>query len=247
MLKEQKELRHIVAKLSCNNPKVFNHFISQAKSILANLNQSDSAIRLDVECGISHFVIQMLIRIDGGTLRFPDDIKDKEAFVMYQLQHHVNFYLLKRFARRTSRKPLDTYNKEKENANGERVNKHAGNRFDSIDSFDMENYFDDLDGFADVTNIDESFFAVNDNAYTLETDNLIKILESKNLSERDLTILAYRLEGYTYDEIANLVKVTKSGIEAATSESIRKEHSRVMKKANIDVSAFKEHARENIN
>ncbi|MEJ6078974.1 hypothetical protein MT391_10620 [Vibrio sp. 1-Bac 57] len=53
------------------------------------------------------------------------------------------------------------------------------------------------DGFADVTNIDESFFAVNDNAYTLETD--------------------------------------------------RKEHTRVMKKANIVVSAFKEHARENIN
>jgi hypothetical protein len=243
MLKEQKELRHIVAKLSCNNPKVFNHFISQAKSTLANLNQSDTAIRVDVECGISHSVLQMLIRIDGGTLRFPDDIKDKEAFVMYQLQHHVNFYLLKRFARRTSKKPLDTYNKEKEHANGERVNKHAGNRFDSIDRFNEENYFDGLDSFADINYIDESFFAVNDNAYALEIDHLIKILESKNLSERDLIILAYRLQSYTYDEIANLVKVTKSGSDAATGESIRKEHTRVMKKANIDVSAFKEHAR----
>ena len=47
-------------------------------------------------------------------------------------------------------------------------------------------------------------------------------------------------------EISELIVTTKSGAPA-TKESIRKEHTRAMKDAGIDITAFKIYKREDLN
>jgi hypothetical protein len=181
---------------------------------------------------VSNSILELLERINEGKLVFPVDVISKEAFLMEKLQRKVKYYLLKRYVRRSNRKPKDQLQKEVYRATpGQKVNKYKGNRFDVTES---------IDDFA--TN---GAMTIED-PYMLEIEKLIKILSGTELTNRDLKILGYRLEDYTYEEISELIGTTKSGTPA-TKESIRKEHTRAMKHADIDISAFKIEKREAIN
>jgi len=225
MVNEKEEMKEILSKLIYKNEKTLINLKNKTEHILASLNQSDSMNITDTECAMSDSTIKMLIKIDNGELCFPDDLRGtKEALVMGTLQGFVKNYLLKRYARRINRKTKAQYNLElKHAASDQKINRHEGGRFESISKMN-----DNKD--IDIESID--------NPYALETNMLIKLLKAKRLTERDHQILYYRLEGCNYEEIAKLLVTTKTG-KPATKNSVRLEHTRAMKMAEIDLSIFK--------
>jgi len=228
MVSYKSEMKEIIGKLIVKNPKIFNSFQNLTKNILGSLNQDATTIMTDTECALSSAAVLMLTKIENGELAFPDDVNDKEAFIMSVLQNHVKFYLLKRYARRTGRKSLKEYMEEvnEEKESGQRVNRHRGPRFESMLSID------DYAVQGACITYDE---------YSKETEDIIKIIAEKDIPTSAVQILSYRLEGYTFKEIAEILG------DGATQDSVRVSFARAMKKAGIDISAFKIYTREQLN
>ena len=231
MVSNKSEFKEIFVEIVSNRGKVVNQFKREANLVLSNLNQHSSMIHADVECAVSHVILQMLLKIDAGNLKFKENVGDKQATVMAIFKQYVKYYLLKRYARRSLRKPKGQYLSELKTAlPGQKVSRYKGGRFDATGN---------IDDFADcgAEEIEDE--------YALERQQLIKVLLATEISNRDAKILSYRLEKYSYEEIAELIATTKTGIPA-TKHSIRAEHTRAMKEAGLDLSCFKIYTRDEI-
>lgn len=203
-----RELEMLVEKHS-----VKAYVLQKTRIGLSSLRQSETQIKTDSEDALSSATLLMLIKISKGEIVFPDNVKNKQGFLMGFLKNHIKFYLLKRYARRSHAKPRAIYLKEKQESGF--ASKYCGGRFEK---------FQNEDEYAEIGSVN------CDNEYELDAERIDAILQSKSLNENELLVIKARSYGYTFSEIAEHLD--------EKADTLRRRFDRAMKKANLDKDAF---------
>lgn len=217
------DIKEEIAKLY-KKKEIKSYALSQTRLVLGSLGESKAHNEEDAKDALQVVMEQMLLRVQKGKLVFPDDLNSPQAFLMENVKTHLKYYLLKRYVRRSQNKDTTKYQnelqraKDEEKSSGEKFikpSKYTGPRFDYAGD-------DDISGAIDI-----------DAEQILESERIIPTLITMEVSEDMQLLIALRLEGYAFKEIAILQDNGES------ADALRMRYSRAMKDAGLDKSALK--------
>jgi len=215
MVMDDKTLRKEISKLATKK-SVNLYALKVTRELLGYFNQSETQLQMDAEDALSASVVIMLEKISDDTFNLPEYVKDPQAFLMSRLKMYLNHHLLKRYARRSQRKPVYSYQKEMlahEGAGG--VSRYSGPRFDKCLS---------EDDYAEigVSNPDIS--------HKVDVNRIEAMLDSKGLSDDEIFVIKAKALGFTYSEIGELQELSV--------DTVRMRFNRAIKKTNLDIDDF---------
>jgi len=207
----RKEISILVTKKSVNL-----YALKVTRQLLGHFNQSETELRMDAEDALSTSVIVMLKKISDDSFDLPEHVNDPQAFLMSRLKMYLNHHLLKRYARRSQRKPVYSYQKEKLAYEGAGdVSRYSGPRFDKYQS---------EDDYAEIG------VSTPDTSHKIDVSRIEAMIDSKGLSDDEIFVIKAKALGFTYSEIGELQELG--------ADTVRMRFNRSIKKAKLDIDDF---------
>lgn len=207
----RKEISILVTKKSVNL-----YALKVTRQLLGHFNQSETELRMDAEDALSTSVIVMLKKISDDSFDLPEHVNEPQAFLMSHLKMYLNHHLLKRYARRSQKKPVYSYQKEKLAYEGAGdVSRYSGPRFDK---FQFE------DDYAEIG------ISTPDLSHNIDIGRIEVLLDSKGLSDDDILVIKAKALGFTYAEIGEFQELS--------ADNVRMRFNRAMKKGKLDIDDF---------
>ena len=132
-------------------------------------------------------------KVYKGDISVEGELKNPDAFWMSHFTSHIRYYLLKRLARRSSKKPVQQYKKEKEEHNDPKTkpSRYQGGRFDGFDEQHKSAMTEDF------------------KEPEASEEDIVEMLEGKGIKLEVIEVLLLRASGYSYPEIGEKLDITK--------------------------------------
>ncbi len=193
---DQKEIRENFAIFS-QSEKVWLHARKAASFLLESLGD----VEIEASEAVSVATVTILKKLDAGEIKIPDDLKSPEAFWMAHFKQHIKHYLLKRYARRSNRKPADVYRKEMKELKEMGVKdskplKYQGPRFEST----VEEML-----MAGANSTPETIHLQSD-------EQLRSSLGNTGLKPEIIDLIMMRAEGLTFEEMGARVRKSEDAV-----------------------------------